>query len=71
MDAPVCRLCGAKHWSQEPHQFKGAFTAYGPVDKAVDVVVNKGDRGKDRHADKVGRRAYMREYMRRRRGVPK
>lgn len=23
MDAPTCRICGAKHWSSQPHQFAG------------------------------------------------
>lgn len=23
MDAPTCRICNEKHWSHEPHKFKG------------------------------------------------
>ena len=27
MDAPLCRLCGQRHWNEEPHKWSGAAKA--------------------------------------------
>ena len=52
-----CEICGERHHPRQAHRFA-------VVNKVDEVVVNK--RSLDRHR-KEPRRAYMREYMRRRR----
>lgn len=54
MDAPVCRLCGHKHYGLA-HVF----------DKPVKEVANKHGQ----YADKDKRREYMRVYMQQRRAT--
>ena len=59
MDAPVCRLCGHKHYGLA-HVF----------DKPVKEVANKPVLVANKHgqyADKDKRREYMRVYMQQRR----
>lgn len=67
--APQCRLCGARHWTREPHAVVNSGVV---VNNAV--VVNKPVGGRtvqircrDRHKKTPERAAYMREYMRTRR----
>lgn len=78
MEPPVCRVCESKHWSNAPHQFKGAFTAYDePVpDKPVNIRTERkltlstsstlAKPGVCPHCD--ARREYMRQFMKKRRG---
>ncbi len=35
MSAPKCRLCGAVHWSNEPHKFGSAKESSEPARKSV------------------------------------
>lgn len=66
----VCDGCGALYWwpgARWQHEnCKPPLTEL-VVNTEESVVVNK--RNKDRHKDKGARRVYMREYMRRRRGL--
>lgn len=39
MDAPTCRVCGAKHWQREAHRY-----APGSVVAAVDMPPKRGGR---------------------------
>lgn len=63
---PICRNCGLNHSPLVRCEFVANSVANNPDNWNVDngVVANKV---KDRHKDKVGRRIYMRELMRRRR----
>jgi hypothetical protein len=38
MDAPKCKICGAAHWSNEPHQFKGGKALH-DHDQGIDIVL--------------------------------
>ncbi len=35
MDRPFCKLCGAKHWSNEPHKFAKPAVASAPESSPV------------------------------------
>lgn len=72
MDAPKCRVCGEKHWASGPHQFKGSRPVESDVVKSAVVgSVNELEtlraRVAELEAQLAGKRAYMREYMRKRR----
>ena len=70
MDKPECRLCGAKHWSSEPHVFKTegpkdariskkvqrkASAASGPDDVSADrVAVHSGSKSEEVCSDGEG-----------------
>lgn len=74
MKPPLCRVCQSEHWPKAAHVWAGARLVVNEpvvvnnpvvvVNTASNVVVNK--RSLDRH-NKDARRAYMREYMKRRR----
>lgn len=58
MDKPVCRLCGGRHWSTEPHAFENAKTSGGrakekPVDSPAPPKVVRSDRGRSSCQDRV------------------
>lgn len=64
MEAPLCRLCNAKHWPRESHAF-AVNEPPSPVNNEPTKAVNK--RGAYPNTDH--RRAYMRDYMARRRAA--
>lgn len=77
MDKPICRLCGAKHYASEPHQLTDDVNTPAVNRPSVNTEVNRLKRRivelEARIAELEGRKpkpdrkAYMREYMRRRR----
>jgi hypothetical protein len=59
MDAPRCRICGARHWLSEPCKFAVAEpVAVVPVDPVRPRVRRKAKRGT------FDRTAYQRDYVR-------
>ena len=62
MEAPLCRLCGKRHYTYESHAFDWLDSAVPPV---VANVVANSKHGK--YADKEKRKTYQRDLMRKRR----
>lgn len=64
----MCRLCGVRHWRSAPH----AFAAVAPDGSVTRLAVNTAPRAeavnsRGRYPNTDHRRAYMRDYMARRR----
>ena len=75
MERPICRLCGAKHYSNEPHIIKVDLDAvYVEPPIVKEVVFSQAQNPKSFAPDpgsgvvdlkpKFDRNAYQREYMR-------
>lgn len=75
MDAPKCRVCGVKHWGSE-HKWPKEVAASAVVDDRngltlmvpPDTVVYFTLPGEPAEDKAAKRRAYLRDYMRKRRG---
>jgi hypothetical protein len=85
MDKPRCRVCGEKHWSNEPHKLEDIVpTAAQRAEHSVRTNLELLSKIKLLEAEngllkaklarlelpKGDRKAYMREYMRKRRAKP-
>ena len=70
MDAPKCKLCGKRHYTYEPHVFSGMDVVSSSANEFVPMVVHKVVHTKHgKYADKEKRKAYRREYMRKKRAT--
>ena len=77
MDKPECRLCGAKHWSNEPHAFESAAkpkparkdSSESPKKKSKLSQVERNRRWREKNREKYT--ASQRELMRARRAEKK
>jgi hypothetical protein len=71
MDKPVCRLCGSRHWSNEPHDFhadSGQKPEKGrkpPESEGASKEALRKRKWRDKNRKAYN--AYMKEYMRKRR----
>ena len=82
MEAPKCDLCGSRHWSGQPHKFGSddqvkvkpgnrSSGAAEPVPVEPVMVEDKPSKfGEQRYKDREARKAYQREWKRRKRGKP-
>jgi hypothetical protein len=61
----VCEGCGKEYWRNQAWQHDKCTVANKPVLVANSVA----NRKKDRHKNKEHRKAYMRELMRKKRGL--
>lgn len=77
MDAPICRVCGEKHWGREPHQFKKTIKPEPelrrpapnkpkPASDIVKPASNAASNNKQRW-DRKAYNKYQRDLMRKRR----
>lgn len=65
MEAPVCALCGQRHWALCRAEIEAiAGVGHAPPRPAVSVADAKPDRTAERHQKRI---AYQRAYYRRRR----
>lgn len=73
MDKPRCRVCGARHWSNEAHEFKSSDDEVGDADEvhtgsedAVGGITSLAQRKASkawREANPEAYRTYMQQYM--------